>query len=63
MASTVISKKCVTNKNDKMVGKYEKECERRSSNGIADRVNGLGVMAKAVTPELFCGGCSISAIG
>jgi len=36
-----------------------KECEKRSLSevGIVDRVNDLGVMVRAVAPELFCEGC------
>lgn len=39
-----------------LTGFMRKECERRSSSevGIVDRVNGLGAMAWAVAPELFC---------
>ena len=41
-----------------------KECERRSSSevGIVDRVNGLGAMAWAVAPELFCEGFYLNII-
>lgn len=37
------------------IGFMRKECERKRSSEIkiADEVNGLGVMAKAVAPDLF----------
>ena len=39
-------------------------CERRrlSVVGIADESNGLGVMAGAVAPELFCEGFNIGIV-
>ena len=38
---------------------------RRSSSkvGIVDRVNGLGAMAWAVAPELFCADSNIGVVG
>lgn len=44
-----------------LTGFMRKECERRSlyKVRIVDRVNGLGAMARAVAPKLFCEGFNL----